>query len=200
MHDPAGDTPVRHAGTLVLVAGPSGAGKDTLLRAAAVRLCPSRYILVRRDITRPPNDDTEQFRSVSAQEFAAKRAAGDYLLAWDAHGLSYGVPGHYADDLNAGRAVLANVSRTVLAEAAARFAPVQAILVTAPPELLEQRLRMRGREDEAAVRRRLARADYPLPIPATDVLAFVNDLPFAAAVDAFVRLLQTLPSSKATSA
>jgi ribose 1,5-bisphosphokinase len=138
---------------LVLVVGPSGAGKDTLLNAAREALADdTRYRFVRRVITRPAEAGGEDHEPVSDVEFATR----DFALSWEAHGLHYGIPADVADDVARGVVVVANVSRSVIATAAAVF-PVRVIDVTAPPEVLAARLAARGRETAADVAARLAR-------------------------------------------
>lgn len=144
---------MKTSGILVLVVGPSGAGKDTLLDAAREALRGDRrFRFVRRVITRPAEAGGEAHEAVTADEFAARR----FALAWEAHGLRYGIPDDIGADIAAGRMVIANVSRGVIADAAARF-PVQVIEVTASPETLSARLASRGREDAAGRAARLAR-------------------------------------------
>lgn len=150
-------------GTLFLVVGPSGAGKDTLMRAARAALAGDDSVLfARRVITRGVPDPSEDFEAVDAATFAARQAAGEFMLHWRAHGFAYGIPADCAAALARGTDVVANVSRTVIAQAAARHAPVCVIEVTAPPEVLAQRLRARGREGAAERGERLARA---VPVP-----------------------------------
>ena len=65
---------------------------------------------------------------------------------------------------------MANVSRTVIAEAARRF-QVRVIEVSAPPEVLAVRLGSRGRESDADVASRLARdVSLPTDVPVERVL------------------------------
>jgi ribose 1,5-bisphosphokinase len=143
---------------LVLVVGPSGAGKDTLLNAARRTLAgDARFRFVRRVITRPADPGGEDHEPVTEAEFATR----NFALQWQAHGLRYGIPADIADDMASGLTVIANVSRAVIAEAAARF-PVRVIEVTAPSGVLAERLAMRGRETEADIAARLART-VPLP-------------------------------------
>ena len=98
---------------LVLVVGPSGAGKDTLLDAARRKLAgDTRFRFVRRVITRPANAGGEDHDPVTEAEFATRH----FALQWQAHGLRYGIPADIADDLASGRVVIANVSRAVIAE------------------------------------------------------------------------------------
>ncbi len=158
---------------LILIVGPSGAGKDTLLNGVREGMSePAGIRFVRRVITRPGDLGEEEHESVSEQEFELREQAGDFALNWRAHGLRYGIPADISFDLAHGRVVIANVSRAVVAEAAAKF-PVAVVEVTAPRELLETRLAERGREDAGDVARRLSR-DIELELPVTR-LRVVND-------------------------
>lgn len=142
---------------LVLVVGPSGAGKDTLLDGARAAFAgDDGIVFVRRAITRAADAGGEAHLPLSEAEFKARVAAGDFALHWRAHGLGYGIPATTASDLAAGRMVIANVSRTVIAEAARHY-PVHGIEITAPPAILAARLAARGREDAADRAARLAR-------------------------------------------
>jgi ribose 1,5-bisphosphokinase len=160
-------------GMLVLAVGPSGAGKDTLLREARVTLeHDPRFRFVRRVITRAPGDEAEDHEPAEPAEFEARRASGGFALAWNAHGLSYGIPADIAGDIEARRVVIANVSRTCIGEAAARF-PLRVIEITAPTDTLARRLALRGREDAVDAARRLARAvKVPENVPKETI---VND-------------------------
>jgi len=150
---------------LILIVGPSGAGKDTLMNGARAALADDpRFRFVRRVITRPGDMGEEAHESVTEQAFELRREAGDFALTWRAHGLHYGVPAEIAMDLARGRVVVVNVSRAVVAEAAARF-PVGVVEVAAPANALARRLAARGREDAVDVARRLSRAiELPLPV------------------------------------
>ena len=123
------------------------------------------FRFVRREITRPEGAGGEDHVAVTPELFAARRAAGAYAIAWEAHGLGYGIPVDIARDLDAGHVVVANVSRAVLVEASRRFA-TRVLEITAPVEVLARRLAARGR---------LSRA-VPLP-DGLDVTSIVNDGP-----------------------
>jgi phosphonate metabolism protein PhnN/1,5-bisphosphokinase (PRPP-forming) len=198
MHGNGRDSAVkadRLCGTLVLIVGPSGVGKDSLMAGARTRLPPDRFAFARREITRPAENGGEDFNAVSESAFAERAARDGYLLSWRAHGFGYGIPKSYEDDLRRGCAVIANVSRSVLDKARRLYPSVRIVLVTAPREVLEQRLRARRREDEAALKERLERADFPCEGP--DVIGFVNDRPLDESVLAFTRLLETLGETAA---
>jgi len=143
---------------LVLVVGPSGAGKDTLLDAARQALADDpRFRFVRRVITRPSDSGAETHDAVTEADFAART----FALAWQAHGLHYGIPDDIETDIQAGRAVVANVSRTVIAKAAQRYA-TRVIEITAPKQVLAERLAARGRETSPDIAARLSRT---VPVP-----------------------------------
>lgn len=152
---------------LILVVGPSGAGKDTLLNAARTALTGDPCIrFVRRVITRPAEAGGEDHEPVTAEAFARR----DYALQWGAHGLLYGIPIDITDDIARGITVVANVSRSVIRQAAERF-PTRVIEITAPPDILAHRLAARGREDAADIAARLARSvSLPAGITAETVL------------------------------
>lgn len=160
---------MKTGGVLVLVVGPSGAGKDTLLDAARRALADdTRFRFARRVITRPADAGGEAHEAVTEEGFAARR----FALSWEAHGLRYGIPAEIIDDLTQGCVVIANVSRGVI-EAAARGFPVRVIEVTAPPSVLAARLAARGREASEQRAARLAR-HVALPEGVT-VQTVVND-------------------------
>jgi phosphonate metabolism protein PhnN/1,5-bisphosphokinase (PRPP-forming) len=176
-------------GRLVLVVGPSGAGKDSLIKAAhqALRDAPG-FVFPRRLITRPSNPESEPHITLSEADFARRQAAGAFFLHWSAHGLHYGLPASIPADLAAGATVIANVSRSVIDDTRRIHPATTVIFVTAPSELLEQRLLARAREDLAAVRARLARS---LATPAgPDVVTVMNDGPLEAAVAQFLAILK----------
>ncbi|MEO0621352.1 MAG: phosphonate metabolism protein/1,5-bisphosphokinase (PRPP-forming) PhnN [Pseudomonadota bacterium] len=174
-------------GTLFLVVGPSGAGKDTLIEAAA-RARPDLLVPVRR-VTRPADAGGEVIESLSPEAFDAAEAAGAFLLSWRAHGLAYGVPGEAAEALASGRDVLVNVSRSVVAEARERYQPLRVVVVDAPAEVLAARLAGRGRETPEEIAGRLARAAYARPEGA-DVAVVDNGGSLEDAVAAFLAALQ----------
>ncbi len=168
---------------LVLVVGPSGAGKDTLLDGARMALAGNaRVRFVRRVITRPADAGGEDHEAVTETEFTTR----DFALQWQAHGLRYGIPIDILDDLGRGMTVVANVSRGVIAEAARRFS-VRVIEVTAPPEVLAARLVARGRETATDVAARLTRA---VAVPqGVEVVTVVNDGTVEQGVRAFLDAL-----------
>jgi phosphonate metabolism protein PhnN/1,5-bisphosphokinase (PRPP-forming) len=172
-----------------LVAGPSGSGKDSLLRYAAENLAGDpRFVFPRRVITRGP-EPTEDHDEMSADQFRRSVEEGRFALHWDAHGLSYGIPIEIEADLVAGRTVAVNVSRNVLGDAIERYPRHMVALIEAPPAVLAQRLAERGRERGSEIDARVERKAAPLPQGA-QVAIIRNNASLETAADAFVALLR----------
>jgi phosphonate metabolism protein PhnN/1,5-bisphosphokinase (PRPP-forming) len=176
---------------LVLVVGPSGSGKDTLLEAARQALAHDpRFRFVRRVITRPADAGGEAHEAVTQAEFISR----EFALQWRAHGLRYGIPADVVDDIGRGLVVVANASRTVIADAARRF-PTRVIEVTAPVDVLAARLTSRARETAADIAARLSRsAALPEQVAVETV---VNDASLAEGVARFIAALSRAASAAA---
>ena len=145
-------------GRLILVVGPSGAGKDTLLGLARAACADdSRIVFPRRAVTREASsfEDNEQ---LSLAAFQQARSQGDFAVHWEAHGHCYALSRAIDDDIRARRAVVANVSRTVVEALRRAYADVVVILITAPAEILAERLAARARSSDGRLADRLGRA------------------------------------------
>ncbi len=169
---------------IFVVVGPSGAGKDTLI-AGALRARPDLH-LVRRTITRPTTAGGEAFEGVTDAEFAQRKAAGAFVLDWQAHGLSYGIP---RTEVAGHGDVIFNGSRLALPAAAGVFPDLRVILVTAPASVLAARLAARGRETTDDITGRLQRAAYALP-DGIAAVTIVNDASVDDGVSALLAALQ----------
>jgi ribose 1,5-bisphosphokinase len=177
-------------GLLVLVVGPSGAGKDTLLDAARVVLANEPGVVFpRREIDRPADAGGEIHEPVQTDTFAAKEAAGGYALAWRAHGHCYGLDAGIRDLIAEGRRVVVNVSRAAIEQAEADFPKVRVISIAVDPDALRRRLVERGRESAAEVNVRLARGGA-YDVRAGDLIEVANDGPLEDAVAAFVAAIR----------
>jgi ribose 1,5-bisphosphokinase len=175
-------------GWLVLVVGPSGAGKDTLISAARHRLAADpRFVFVRRVVTRPSNA-FEDHDTLTAEQFAAAAAAGDFALHWHAHGLSYGLRRGIDDHIAAGHIVVCNVSRGIVAAAREKHRQVRVVHVGASPGVLAARIASRGR-DTAGSRSDSLRSELALAI--CDV-AIDNSGVLETAVESFIQALMAI--------
>ena len=163
-------------GRLIYIVGPSGAGKDSVIDYARVRLpANSNVVFARRTITRPAAAGGEHHEAVTPDAFDSRLAQGGFAMYWRANGLAYGIGREILDWLESGRTVVVSGSRAHLPEAMAVFPALEAVHVSAPLETLKRRLQTRGREDAAQVARRIERAEK-LHIPAgTQAFEVRND-------------------------
>lgn len=143
----------------MLVVGPSGAGKDTVIAGAKARCSDDPTIVfLRRIVTRPAND-AEDHDSLNDAAFDRAINDGAFSFWWNAHGLKYGIPRTADDDVRAGCTVVCNVSRGIVADVRARYARVDVVLVTAPADVLAARLSGRSRGTDGSLIERIKRSD-----------------------------------------
>ncbi|HEX3505228.1 MAG TPA: phosphonate metabolism protein/1,5-bisphosphokinase (PRPP-forming) PhnN [Xanthobacteraceae bacterium] len=145
-------------GRLVLVVGPSGAGKDTLLKGARAACAYDPAVVFSRRVVTRPKSDAEDHDSMDAAAFAHAASEGAFALWWQAHGNGYGIPSTIDQDIRAGRTVVCNVSRTVVDAARQRYGFVTVVEITAPAQVLLSRLASRQRTSDGDVAQRLERS------------------------------------------
>ncbi|MBO9647508.1 MAG: phosphonate metabolism protein/1,5-bisphosphokinase (PRPP-forming) PhnN [Variovorax sp.] len=159
---------VPHSERLLVIVGPSGAGKDTVMtawRQRATELGKHLHI-AQRAITRPAHAGGEAHEALSHEHWQAECDDGAFALHWRANGLAYGVRMRELQALVAGT-VLLNGSRAALPAIRGSAPRCRVVQITASAAVLAQRLRARGREDPKAIEHRLARtalvpADFTL--------------------------------------
>jgi len=158
---------------LVIISGPSGVGKDTVISALQERPKEPDYHYVVTCTTRHPRPgeiDGTSYHFLTTDEFAELRDAGELLEYAEVHGNWYGTPRHeVADALAEGHDVILKID-VQGASAVKQRAPDALLVFLVPPSMEElfQRLRSRATEtaDELEIRQRnaaieLARAgDY----------------------------------------
>ncbi len=179
-------------GRLFLVVGPSGVGKDTILEGARLALADDPHLIfAQRVITRPADSGGEDHHAVSTDTFAKMRQDGTFFAAWRAHGFDYGLPIELKHQLEAGRHVLANVSRAALQAIVDAWPDAMVIEIKADPEMIAARLSGRGREDAAAIKARLGRGAPPMPAN-IQVLSVDNNASIEQAVAQFVAVVRSV--------
>lgn len=174
---------VPHSERLVVIVGPSGAGKDTVMAAwqqRAVELG-KRLHIAQRAITRPALAGGEVHEALSDANWQAACDDGAFAMHWRANGLAYGVRMRELQALTAGT-VLLNGSRRALSAIRASAPRCRVVEITASATVLAQRLHARGREDAQAIEHRLART---APVSADFTLS--NDGPVAKSVAAVMQ-------------
>jgi len=144
-------------GKLVLVVGPSGAGKDTLLGLAKAACADDPGIVFPRRVITRQASASEDNEEVSAGTFQEAVERGYFAVHWDAHGHRYALSRAIDDDIRAGRTVVVNVSRTVIAKMRRAYADVVVVSITAPPNVLAERIALRARGSDGRLDQRLNR-------------------------------------------
>lgn len=132
-------------GFFIAIVGASGVGKDSLIRAIQKKLPEGDFYFPQRIVTRPP-DQNEANLFLEADAFEKSAATGKFVLAWSANGHSYALPASVGAAIQAGRHVVANLSRKVLPLLRGTFSRVLVVHVTADHSIVEARLVARGRE------------------------------------------------------
>jgi len=146
-------------GRLVLVVGPSGAGKDTLIAGARAACCNNAMIVFPRRVVTRPASVFEDNDFISKSDFAKAAEQGAFAFRWSAHGHDYGIPVSIDVDIEKGRTVVCNASRAVVGAVCRRYAHVIVVLVTAPQDVLAARLAARDRASDGRIAERLGRID-----------------------------------------
>jgi guanylate kinase len=148
---------------LVIISGPSGVGKDTIIDALRARHHDPDYHYVVTCTTRgrrPDEVDGVDYHFLDPEAFARQRAAGEFLEASQVHENWYGTPrGQVREALAAGRDVILKIDVQGAAIVKGKV-PGALLIFIVPPSLedLFQRLRTRATEtaDELEVRQRNA--------------------------------------------
>lgn len=186
----------RPLGALVLVVGPSGVGKDTLIGGARRALGNDKqFVFVRRVVTRPTAVEVEDHDTLDLETFRQMEEAGRFSLSWEAHNLRYALPLSVDTDLALGKIVVANVSRHVVAEAVRKYPSCAVLLITAEISCRAERLMNRGRESGDQITARLARESAPVPAGITPII-IDNSGPLAIGVTAFVMALRGIAAQE----
>ena len=177
---PAGTKP-QGDGLAIIFSAPSGAGKTTLVR----------HLMSKEDLslgfsvsatTRAPREgeqDGVDYHFLTPETFAAKVKAGDFVEYEEVYeGLSYGTLCSEVERLwRDGRTPLFDVDVVGGQTLKSVFGDSALSIFVMPPSTLalEDRLRNRGTEDEAALEKRIAKAQQEMEeAPAFD-LRLVND-------------------------
>lgn len=154
-------------GKLIVISGPSGVGKTTLLKKLFER-CPRLAASVSATTrpARPGERNGVDYWFLSDEEFRSRRERGEFLECFEVfgHGYWYGtLLGQVTPSLETGKWVVLEID--VQGALAVLESYPDAVTIFVRPgslEELERRLRSRQTETEAALQRRLAVARHEL--------------------------------------
>ena len=173
------------SGRLLLITGPSGVGKGTLV-ARLLERHPGLWLSVSAT-TRAPRAGEEEGRHyffLDRAAFERQVAAGGFLEWAEFAGNLYGTPrGAVQQRLDAGQPVLLEIELEGARQVRRSFAAGFQIFVEPPSfEELERRIRGRGSDSEDSIARRLARAKVELAAaPEFDAVLVNGELELALA-------------------
>lgn len=175
--------------TIVLVTGPSGSGKDSLLTVAKKHYKDDRRVhFANRYVTRSP-DANEQNFFVDRLAFSLLEKQGYFLSHWQAHGNLYGVPKTELAEGEWDGITVVSISRTKVTDFERHFDRVVTLNISVPPEILRKRLRKRNREDLEDIEKRLSRNN--LQVTASQAISFDNSKDLSVTANRFVELLDS---------
>jgi ribose 1,5-bisphosphokinase len=158
-------------GTLFLIVGNSGSGKDSIIRELQ-KICSAGKLplhVATRYITRPPHE-SEPYIYLNPDEFYRLKNEGQFFLTWHIYGLDYGIGKEVSQCISEGINVIANVSRTIISKARQITPSVKVIFIFVPYEITLCRLINRQREsgNGHGLKMRLFRAKENQTIPEAD--------------------------------
>ena len=183
-----------HHGSLIIISGPSGAGKGTLVDRLVARV-PALWVSVSATTRspRPGEVDGEDYFFLSSRDFAQRIEAGDFLEWAEVHGRRYGTLRPAVEATMAeGRDVILEIDPQGAMQVKSLMPEAVLVFILAPSmDELERRIRCRGAETDEQVRVRLETAVRELELVGSYDFVVEND-DVARATDELVRIIESL--------
>jgi len=145
-----------NATRLYFLVGPSGVGKDTLLKHLKMHQYSSKQpIVAHRYITRPVGEGNENHIELAEFDYYRRKEADLFLFDWQSNGYLYAVGREVKKWVKLGNDVIVNGSRRYLQTAREIYPSLIPIWMTVSEDVLRQRLLERGRESEEQIEQRI---------------------------------------------
>jgi len=179
---------------LVVISGPSGVGKDTLLERMKERGYPIHFVVTATDrLPRPGEVHGVDYFFFTTEEFTRMIGQDELLEHAVVYGQHKGIPRqHVQDALASGKDVIMRID--VQGAATIRRLVPEAILIfltASSEEELEQRLRARGGDSPEQLQKRIATAREEMKrLPEFDYVVVNRDKELDQAVDDVVAIIQ----------
>jgi guanylate kinase len=165
-------------GRLIVLTGPSGAGKGTLLKALLARH-PELYVSISATTrsARPGEVAGQHYYFLDRAEFDRMVVAGEFLEWAEFAGNCYGTPRQpVVEQIAAGKTVILEIELEGARQVRQSFPAAYRIFILPPSfETLERRLRGRGTESDEVVQRRMRRAKDEIAAADEFDVQIVND-------------------------
>lgn len=148
-------------GLLLIISGPSGAGKTTITRGVERRIADSVFSVSYTTRAKTPADtEGVDYHFTTDEQFNAMKSRGEFLETAGVYGKQYGTPkAPVLEQLRRGRLMILEIDVQGAITVKRQIPDAFAIFVLPPSEeVLLQRLRDRKREDEAQIQKRFAAA------------------------------------------
>jgi len=181
------------AGSIFLIAAPSGAGKSSLVKALLAR--DTQLHLSISHTTRPPRPGEQngrEYHFVSREQFDAMRQSGEFLESAEVYGNGYGTSAQWIrGELAQGNDVVLEIDWQGAHQVRKLFPACIDIFILPPSlEILEQRLIGRGTDSQEIIDRRLAAAHEDLSHAREFEYVIINDQ-FSDAVEDLVAVVRS---------
>ncbi len=165
-------------GKLMILTGPSGVGKGTLMRTLLQRH-PELYYSVSATTRTPRSGETDgiNYYFVSRTKFEQLVASGEFLEWAEFAGNYYGTPRQpVLEKVNSGKTVLLEIELDGARQVRTSFPQAISIFILPPSlEELEKRIRSRNQDSEDAIARRLILAQDEITAADEFDIQIVND-------------------------
>lgn len=167
-----------HSGQLVVITGPSGVGKGTLVKALLAQ-DPKLFLSISATTRAPRLGEVEgrSYYFLSQAQFRQWIAAGQFLEWAEYAGNYYGTPRQAVEQqISQGKTVLLEIEVLGARQVKNSYPSARRVFILPPSmQALEYRLRSRAQDGDVAIAQRLAKAQEELAVSHEFDAQIIND-------------------------